>query len=257
MIIELIVMFFIILVFVLVVFVNFVQFGYIDMMLIQVVSLFIVFVGYDLIVQVKMGSGKIVVFVLVLFVWFDVCNFDVQVMVFCFMCEFVDQVVQEICCLVCVEENVKVFMFCGGMLMCLQVVSFEYGVYVVVGMLGCIMDYLECGNFVFGVLKMFVFDEVDCMFDMGFFDDIVMVVCQCLFDCQMLLFLVMYLEGIVKLSQWILCNLKEVKFEECYDDSKICQCFYEVIDSQWLYVVGLLFKYYWFVSMFVFCNMKQ
>lgn len=50
----------------------------------------------------------------------------------------------------------------------LQIGFFEYGVYILVGMLGWILDYLSKDCIDFSEFNILVLDEVDCMFEMGF-----------------------------------------------------------------------------------------
>lgn len=50
------------------------------------------------------------------------------------------------------------------------------GVLVVVVIFGCLIVYLDLGYVDFSIVWYFIFDEVDCMFDMGFVYDILKIV---------------------------------------------------------------------------------
>ena len=58
---------------------------------------------------------------------------------------------------------------------------------ILIGTLGCLIEYVNVGNLLLGDVEVLVFDEVDRMFDMGFVEDV-----QCLVEVcglyQILLF---------------------------------------------------------------------
>ncbi|WP_414440790.1 ATP-dependent RNA helicase DbpA [Burkholderia sp. 22PA0099] len=236
---------------------NLEQLGYTEMTPIQAASLPVALAGQDLIAQAKTGSGKTAAFSLALLARLDTRRFDVQAMILCPTRELADQVAQEIRRLARAEENIKVLTLCGGTPMRPQAASLEHGAHIVVGTPGRIMDHLERGTLALGALNTLVLDEADRMLDMGFFDDIAIVVRQCPSERLTLLFSATYPDGIAKLSRQFLRNPKEIKLVEQHDARKIRQRFYEVDDNERLHAVGQLLNHYRPASTIAFCNTKQ
>ena len=233
------------------------QLGYLGMTPIQAASLPIALAGHDLIAQAKTGSGKTAAFALAVLANLNVRRFAVQALVLCPTRELADQVTQELRRLARAEENVKILTLCGGATMRPQLLSLEHGAHIVVGTPGRIMDHLERGSLNLEALNTLVLDEADRMLDMGFFDDIAVVVKQCPKTRQTLLFSATYPDGIVKLSQQFMREPREVKLLAQHAASKIRQRFYEVKDSERLHAVSLLLNHYRPVSTLAFCNTKQ
>ena len=233
------------------------QLGYLGMTPIQAASLPIALAGHDLIAQAKTGSGKTAAFALAVLANLNVRRFAVQALVLCPTRELADQVTQELRRLARAEENIKILTLCGGATMRPQLLSLEHGAHIVVGTPGRIMDHLERGSLNLEALNTLVLDEADRMLDMGFFDDIAVVVKQCPKTRQTLLFSATYPDGIVKLSQQFMREPREVKLLAQHAASKIRQRFYEVKDSERLHAVSLLLNHYRPVSTLAFCNTKQ
>lgn len=145
------------------------------------------------------------------------------------MCELVLQVQCELQWL---YGEVKVcIVFCvGGMDLCLECKVLECGCYIVVGMLGCLCDYIECGVLDLFDVCVVVFDEVDEMFDFGFEEDLEFIFNQFFDGCWILFFLVIVLYGIVcfvkKYQNDVMC-LEIVGEKEQYGD-----IFYQVMMVQ-------------------------
>jgi ATP-dependent RNA helicase DbpA len=236
---------------------NLAQIGYTEMTPIQALSLPLTLAGHDLIAQSKTGSGKTAAFALALLARLDARRFAVQTLVLCPTRELAEQVTQEIRRLARAEENIKVLTLCGGSPMKPQTASLEHGAHIVVGTPGRIMDHLERGSLALDALNTLVLDEADRMLDMGFYDDIDVVVAQCPKERQTLLFSATYPEGIAKLSQRFMRSPKEIKIEGQHDDSKIRQRFYEVTDDQRLHAVSQLLNHYRPISTIAFCNTRQ
>lgn len=117
------------------------------------------------------------------------------------------------------------------------------GVDVLVVILGCLLD-LEYQNVVkLDQVEIFVFDEVDCMFDMGFIYDICCVLIKLFVKRQNLLFFVIFFDDIKVLVEKLLYNLLEIEVVCCnivfdqviqyvYFVDKKCKC--ELL----LYMIG-------------------
>jgi ATP-dependent RNA helicase DbpA len=236
---------------------NLQQLGYLGMTPIQAASLPLALAGHDLIAQAKTGSGKTAAFALALLANLNPRRFAVQALVLCPTRELAEQVTQELRRLARAEDHTKVLTLCGGSTMRPQLASLEHGAHIVVGTPGRIMDHLERGSLKLDALNTLVLDEADRMLDMGFFDDIAVVVKQCPAKRQTLLFSATYPEGIAKLSAAFLRDPKEVKLLAQHAAAKIRQVFYEVRDEERLHAVSLLLNHHRPVSTLAFCNTKQ
>ncbi len=233
------------------------QLGYLNMTPIQAASLPLALAGHDLIAQAKTGSGKTAAFALALLTRLNPRRFAVQALVLCPTRELAEQVTQEIRRLARFEDNIKILALCGGTTMRPQMTSLEHGAHIVVGTPGRIIDHLDRESLKLDALNTLVFDEADCMLDMGFYDDITFVAKRCPAERQTLLFSATYPEGIARLARQFLRNPQEVKLLEQHEGSKIRQRFYEVKHEERLHAVGILLKHYRPVSTLAFCNTKQ
>ena len=236
---------------------NLVQLGYTAMTPIQAAAWPLALAGHDLIAQAKTGSGKTAAFALALLANLNPRRFAVQALVLCPTRELADQVTQELRRLARAEDNLKVLTLCGGATLRPQLASLEHGAHVVVGTPGRIMDHLDRGSLKLDALNTLVLDEADRMLDMGFFDDIAVVIKQCPKDRQTLLFSATYPEGITKLSAAFMRNPQQVTLLATPSATQIRQLFFEVTESQRLHTVGRLLDHYRPVSTLAFCNTKQ
>lgn len=236
---------------------NLEQLGYLEMTPIQAASLPVALAGTDLIAQAKTGSGKTAAFALALLAKLNPRWFSVQAMVMCPTRELADQVTVEIRRLARAQDNIKVVTLCGGIALRGQRASLENGAHIVVGTPGRIMDHLERGYLVLDGLNTLVLDEADRMLDMGFFDDIAMVIKQTPNERQTLLFSATYPEGIEKLARQFMRTPQQIKIEAPQAQSQIEQRFYEVTRANRLETVGKLLMHFRPISTLAFCNTKQ
>jgi ATP-independent RNA helicase DbpA len=233
------------------------QLGYTHMTPIQAASLPLALAGKDLIAQAKTGSGKTAAFALPLLANLNPRRFAVQALVLCPTRELAEQVTQEIRRLARAEDNIKVLTLCGGATMRPQMASLAHGAHVVVGTPGRILDHLSRESLLLDALNTLVLDEADRMLDMGFAEDIAMVVDQCPKARQTLLYSATYPDGVTKLAARYMRDPQEVKLVERHAGTKIRQRFYEVTEDTRLHAVGLLLQHYRPVSTLAFCNTKQ
>jgi ATP-dependent RNA helicase DbpA len=236
---------------------NLQRLGYTSMTPIQAASLPLALAGHDLIAQAKTGSGKTAAFALALLANLNPRRFAVQALVLCPTRELAEQVTQEVRRLARAEDHIKVLTLCGGATMRPQLASLEHGAHIVVGTPGRIMDHLERGSLKLDALNTLVLDEADRMLDMGFFDDMTVVIKQCPKERQTLLFSATYPEGIAKLSAAFMRTPREVKLVEQHAAAKIRQLFFEVREDERLHAVSLLLNHYRPQSTLAFCNTKQ
>ena len=230
--------------------------GFERMTPIQAQSLPLILEGRDLIAQAKTGSGKTAAFGLGVLQRLDPARLMPQALIVCPTRELANQVAQELRRLARLIPNVKVLTLCGGTAARPQAESLGRGAHLVVGTPGRILDHLERGSLDLSGLNTLVLDEADRMVDMGFYDDIAVIVSNCPEKRQTLLFSATYPDNIRKLSTGFLHKPAEVKVEALHDASHIEQIFYEIEDARRLDAVVALLAHFRPVSTLAFCNTK-
>ena len=207
---------------------NLTQLGLTEMTEIQSLSLPAILAGKDVLGKAKTGSGKTVTFALGVLNALEVERYHVQALIMCPTRELAEQVAQEIRQLGRRIDNMKVLTLCGGTPMGPQISSLSHGAHIIVGTPGRIMDHLLKRRLDLSRVKTLVLDEADRMLDMGFEDEMEMVIKHVPVDRQTLLFSATYPDSIKQISYKIQRNPQEVTVESTHDTGKIKQLFYEV-----------------------------
>ncbi len=233
------------------------QLGFAQMTAVQAHSLPTALQGTDLIVQAQTGSGKTAAFGLVLLQKLNPRWFAVQSLVLCPTRELADQVATEIRRLARPLPNTKVVTLCGGVPLRGQMANLEYGVHIVVGTPGRIMDHLQRGTLDLTQLSTLVLDEADRMLDMGFLDDIHHIAAQTSPQRQTLLYSATYPDTIAALSQRLMRAPQRITLEAEQAQAQITQHFFEISSEQRLPAVALLLNHFRPTSTIAFCNTKQ
>jgi ATP-dependent RNA helicase DbpA len=230
---------------------------YKEMTPIQAASLPIILQGQDIIAKAKTGSGKTAAFGIGLLTHLDVKSFVTQALVLCPTRELADQVAKELRRLARFTHNVKILTLCGGVSIGPQIGSLERGAHIVVGTPGRIVDHIRKDTLKLGNVKQLVLDEADRMLEMGFTDDIEMVLEACNSERQTLLFSATYPEQIKKISAHCQKNPQEISIEETHTQEHIEQHFYELQEHQSkTQAVQELLSHFQPQSSIIFCNTK-
>ena len=131
--------------------------------------------GRDLVGQSATGSGKTAAFGLPAISCVDVQRKEVQVLVLCPTRELAVQVAEEIGRLAAFSRGLHAVPIYGGQSYERQFRALAAGVQIVIGTPGRILDHMERGTLHLDKVRMVVLDEADRMLDMGFRDDIEMI----------------------------------------------------------------------------------
>lgn len=99
---------------------------------------------------------------------------------------------------------------------------------VVVGTPGRILDHLQRGTLRLNEIKFLVLDEVDRMFDMGFYQDVERIIQQCPKKRQTMLFSATISADMDYLAKKYTTNAEEISVESYVDHSKLKQIYYDV-----------------------------
>jgi ATP-independent RNA helicase DbpA len=225
---------------------------------IQMQSLPLMLKNVDIIAQAKTGSGKTAAFGLAILNNLKIEFFGAQGLILCPTRELAEQVSQAIRRLACLMPNVKIINLSGGIAMKSQLDSLRHGAHIIVGTPGRVQKHINKGSLNLAKLKTLVLDEADRMLDMGFFDDIKMIISACPKQRQTLLFSATYPDAIKQLSKQFMLNPQEVLIEPAHTEYDIEQCFYEVSNqgSKFVLLKSLLLHYKP-GSALIFCNTKQ
>ncbi|NNG14373.1 MAG: ATP-dependent RNA helicase DbpA, partial [Gammaproteobacteria bacterium] len=168
-----------------------------------------------------------------------------------------DQVSKEIRRLARAIPNTKIITLCGGKPLGPQFASLEHAPHIVVGTPGRVLKHLQKGSLKLDGLKALVLDEADRMLDMGFHEDIMLIIDMMPQQRQTLLFSATYPDEIKDISDAIQNDPVDIRVEAAHDDKKIKQVFYEVQKGEKTKTLISLLQHYQPESSVVFCNRKQ
>ena len=102
--------------------------------------------------------------------------------------------------------------------------------HIIVGTPGRILDHMERGTLDLSTIKMFVLDEADKMFDMGFIDDIRKVMSQLPKERQVLLFSATFSYDIMQIATRHMGEYVKIEATALVDPTKLKQVYYDVED---------------------------
>jgi ATP-independent RNA helicase DbpA len=231
--------------------------GYEHMTPIQAQTLPVLLKRQDLLAQAKTGSGKTAAFAIGLLEKLEVQTYQSQALVLCPTRELADQVSKEIRRLAKTIANIKILTLCGGQPLGEQLASLERNPHIVVGTPGRILKHLQKGSLQFAALETLVLDEADRMLDMGFHEDIMLIIDSIPRKRQTLLFSATYPEEIRGISDQIQLDPIEIRLEGAHDNKKIKQVFYQIKKGERCKTLVAILRHYRPESSLVFCNRKQ
>lgn len=134
--------------------------------------------GYDLIGQSRTGTGKTCAFGIPLIELIDPEERTLQGVVLCPTRELCMQVSDELHKLLKFTEGVRVVPVYGGMPIDRQIMQLKGGAQIIVGTPGRFLDHLRRHTVKLNFVQMVVLDEADEMLDMGFRDDMDLILSQ-------------------------------------------------------------------------------
>jgi len=231
--------------------------GYQHMTAIQAQTLPVLLKQQDLLAQAKTGSGKTAAFAIGLLEKLEVQTYQTQALVLCPTRELADQVSKEIRRLAKTIANIKILTLCGGQPLGDQLASLERNPHIVVGTPGRILKHLQKGSLQCNALATLVLDEADRMLDMGFHEDIMLIIDSLPRKRQTLLFSATYPEEIRAISDQVQRDPIEIRIEATHDNKKIRQTFYQIKKGERSKTLVAVLQHYRPESTLIFCNRKQ
>ena len=142
---------------------------------IQAASIPVLMEGKDVVGQSQTGSGKTAAFAIPAIEKTDPKLKAVQVLVLCPTRELAVQVSEEVHKLASFKRGIICLPIYGGQSYERQYAGLRQGAQIVIGTPGRVMDHMRRGSLKFDNLNTIILDEADVMLDMGFREDIEMV----------------------------------------------------------------------------------
>jgi len=131
--------------------------------------------GKDVVGQSQTGSGKTAAFGVPAIEKVEVSKRATQILVLCPTRELAVQVSEEIHKLALFKKGLHALPVYGGQSYDRQLLGLRQGAHIVIGTPGRVMDHMRRGTLKLDALKMVILDEVDVMLNMGFRDDIELI----------------------------------------------------------------------------------
>ncbi len=142
---------------------------------IQAAAIPVLLTGKDIVGQSQTGSGKTAAFGVPAVEKVDVTKREVQVLILCPTRELAVQVSEEIHKLSFFKRGVNSLPIYGGQSYDRQLFGLKQGAQIVIGTPGRVMDHMRRGTLKLTGVKMVILDEADVMLNMGFREDIELI----------------------------------------------------------------------------------
>ena len=131
--------------------------------------------GFDLIGQAQTGTGKTAAFGIPILEKISPKEKKVQALIMCPTRELAIQVAEELKALSKYKKGINIVPVYGGQPIVRQMAALHKGAHIVIGTPGRIIDHIERQTIKLDNTKIVVLDEADEMLDMGFRDDIELI----------------------------------------------------------------------------------
>ncbi len=180
---------------------------------IQAEAIPILMAGHDVVGQSHTGSGKTAAFAVPAIEKTDPNLRRVQVLILCPTRELAMQVAEEFHKLALFKRGIHALPIYGGQSYERQFEGLRQGAQIVIGTPGRLMDHLRRGTIRLDKVKMVILDEADVMLDMGFRDDIEIILKDAPVERQTVFFSATMPRPIQELIQKYSRNPKSVRIE--------------------------------------------
>mgnify|MGYP006281220571 CR=1 FL=1 len=231
--------------------------GYEEPTPIQAQSIPYIMEGRDVIGQAQTGTGKTAAFGIPALEMVNPNNKKVQSIVLCPTRELANQVADELNKL-SRYKKVKVLPIYGGQPIERQIKALNRGVHIVIGTPGRVLDHIERRTLKLDNVKMVVLDEADEMLDMGFREDIELILSKMPEKRQTTLFSATMPKPIMKLTRKYQENPELIKtVHKKLTVPQVEQTYFEVKEQSKPEALCRLTDVYNIKSSLVFCNTKK
>lgn len=212
----------------------------------------------DIIGQAQTGSGKTLAFAIPVLNKLFVPDKSPQAIILCPTRELCIQVTDEIKKLAKDMDKVKILAVYGGQAIGRQIRVLNKGVHIVVGTPGRVIDHIERGTLDLIGIETVVLDEADEMLDMGFRDDIELILRHTPKQRQTLLFSATMPDEIKKITKLYQNNPKFIQISDSRKTiPKIKQFSFKCGEGDKIDDLCRLIEYYDFNLWLIFCNTRR
>lgn len=234
------------------------EMGFVDATPIQAQAIPYVLEGRDIIGQAMTGTGKTAAFGIPLAEKIDSRDRNVQALILCPTRELAIQVSVEMTKILKYKKGVSVVAIYGGQPIEKQFAALRRGAQVIVGTPGRLMDHMGRKSISITDVKTVVLDEADQMLDMGFRDDMEMILEQTRPERQTVLFSATMSREILNLAKRYQTNPHMVKIaQEEATVPSVEQIYFEVEGKLKTELLARLVELHEPKSSIVFCNTKR
>lgn len=232
--------------------------GFEEMSPIQGQAIPILLEGKDVIGQAQTGTGKTAAFGIPILERTDPSDKSVQVLVLCPTRELSIQVAEEISKLGKFKKGIKVLPVYGGQPIDRQLRALKTGVQIIIGTPGRVIDHINRKTIKTDKIKMMILDEADEMFDMGFRDDIELVMNTLPTERQTIFFSATMEPQIVKFASRYQNNPEFIKVvHKELTVPNVEQAYFELKQNMKTEILSRLMDVYNPKLTLVFCNTKK
>ena len=225
---------------------------------IQSMAISVVKEGRDVIGQSQTGTGKTAAFGIPCLERVNPDDKRLQALILCPTRELAIQVSEEFRKLLKYKENIRVLPIYGGQPIDRQIAALKKGAQVVIGTPGRVMDHMRRRTLKMETVQMMVLDEADEMLDMGFREDIEMILTKIPENHQTLLFSATLSPEILDITRRFLHDpefIKVVRKELTVPN--IEQAYFDVKEKTKLDALTRIIDVYDPRLAMVFCNTKK
>ncbi len=234
------------------------EMGFVEMTEIQERAIPQLMMGGDLIGKSQTGTGKTVAFAIPAITKLDPSIKKVQVLVLCPTRELAVQVSDEFRKVLKYQKGIKVLPIFGGASIENQIRDLKSGVQIVVGTPGRVMDHMRRKTLKLNDVSMVVLDEADEMLNMGFREDIELILDEIAHEIQTVLFSATMPKPILKIAETYQKNpvLVEISPKTMVATS-IEQKYFNISDHHKFEALTRLLDVYKPQRSLIFCNTKK
>ena len=225
---------------------------------IQASAIPILMAGGDVVGQSQTGSGKTAAFAIPAIEKVDTRQRGVQVLILCPTRELAIQVSEEVHKLALFKGGLHALPIYGGQSFDRQLAGLKQGANIVIGTPGRVMDHMRRGTLKLTGLKIVILDEVDVMLNMGFRDDIEIILQAAPAERQTVFFSATIPRPIQQLIEKYSRNPQQVRIEQkALTVPTVEQIYYEVDRNYKIELLTRLIDIHDLKLGIIFCNTKR
>lgn len=225
---------------------------------IQAMAIPVAFAGKDLVGQAQTGTGKTAAFAIPMLEKIDLSSKNVQALILCPTRELAVQISEEVNRIGKYMRGLHILPIFGGQDIERQIRGLKSGAQVIIGTPGRVLDHLRRRTLKLGNLQMLILDEADEMLNMGFREDIELVMNEVDHQIQTLLFSATMPKEILNIINKYQKDPEILKVTHTeLTTPSIEQVYLEMKDRDKMEILTRLIDIYNYKLSIVFCNTKK